>query len=84
MVRLIKNELYKVFHKKSTYIALIIGMLFLVLINYIYKVDFEEVVYSFIDYGDIALEYEKELKDANLAMTDKVFYQTEVDKNKLL
>ncbi len=37
MFKLIKAEIYKIFHKKSTYITLLIAFLFLILVNYIYK-----------------------------------------------
>lgn len=36
MLRLIKNELYKIFHKKSTWIFLVITILFSCLVTYIY------------------------------------------------
>lgn len=39
MFTLIKNELYKIFHKKSTYIVLIITILFSVLVTVIYNSD---------------------------------------------
>lgn len=37
MLNLLKNEFYKVFHKKSTYIVLIIIFLYAILVNYIYN-----------------------------------------------
>lgn len=84
MIKLIKNEFYKLFHKKSTYITLVIGLLFLVLVNFIYSLDIEDALYSFIDYNSFADEYEEEAKSADLSIEDKVFYQTEIAKYRLL
>lgn len=36
MIRLIKNEIFKIFHKTSTYIVLVIALLFVILTNVIY------------------------------------------------
>ena len=68
MFRLIKNELFKLFHKKSVYIFLVVALGFLVLVNYIYSLDlntFETYTYDF------------ELQDAS----DRVSYLEEYDKN---
>ena len=35
MFKLIKNELFKILHKKSTYIVIIITALFMVLVSFI-------------------------------------------------
>ena len=39
MIKLIKNEIYKILHKKSTYIIMIITALFMVLVSYVYSKD---------------------------------------------
>ena len=39
MIRLIKNEMYKILHKKSTYVVLIITILLMFLVSFIYKSD---------------------------------------------
>lgn len=39
MFNLVKNEIFKIFHKKSTYIILVILLLYTILINVIYKTD---------------------------------------------
>lgn len=60
MFKLVKNELYKIFHKKSTYITLIIGLLFLVLVNYIYQLDTDSILedYGYSTYTDMDSEME--------------------------
>ncbi|MEG0977270.1 MAG: ABC transporter permease [Bacilli bacterium] len=60
MFKLIKNEFYKLFHKKSTYIVLGIILLFLGLVNFIYNHEFNNNMYSsnYI-YGE---GYEEEIK----------------------
>lgn len=40
MINLIRNELYKIFHKKGIYVVLIITILFSLLTNYIYSTNF--------------------------------------------
>ena len=56
MINLIKNEIYKIFHKLSTYIVLIIALLFVILTNVIYREfdDFETVeTFSEIDINEV-------------------------------
>lgn len=56
MINLIKNEIYKIFHKLSTYIVLIIALLFVILTNVIYREfdDFETVeTLSEIDINEV-------------------------------
>ena len=68
MFRLIKNELFKLFHKKSIYIFLIVAVGFLFLVNYLYSLDLN----TFETYT-----YEFELQDAS----DRVSYLEEYDKD---
>lgn len=53
MINLIKNELYKIFHKKGIYIVLLITLLYTILTNYLYSTTSS---YNSIDEG-----YENEL-----------------------
>lgn len=48
MYRLVKNEIYKLFHKKSTFITLIILFMFVILVNFIYS-KMSNVEYYFDD-----------------------------------
>lgn len=72
MFKLVKNELYKIFHKKSTYITLIIGLLFLILVNFIYQIDIDsyvdELEYTFFADEDMEASdnYEKAYIDSHL------------------
>ena len=50
MSSLIKNELYKIFHKKGIYIVLIVTVLYTLLTNFIYSTDFVEEVSIDSDY----------------------------------
>ena len=63
LIKLIRNELYKIFHKKNIYITLIITILFGLLLNFIYDNDFDvEDLYE-TNYKmdkDIVADYEKE------------------------
>lgn len=45
MINLIRNELYKIFHKKGIYIVLIITALYTLLTNFIYNSDFMKTNY---------------------------------------
>ena len=55
MIRLIKNELFKIFHKLSTYIILAIALVFVVITNiiYFYYDDNNDVYYDEIDINEI-------------------------------
>ena len=39
MIKLIKNEIFKILHKKSTYIVMIITALLMTLVSYVYSKD---------------------------------------------
>ncbi len=58
MSRLIKNELIKIFKKKSIYITLLIVLSFIILTNCIYKFFYHSGSYD--EYSDNYIEYAKE------------------------
>ena len=84
MYNLIKNELYKIFHKKSTYVVLIIIFLFTILVNYIYThelyTDYYTVDKDYINELEIDV---KNLEDNGGNLEDIVFKKTELDTQKL-
>ena len=55
MIKLIKNELFKIFHKLSTYIILLIALIFVVITNAIYCY-YDELNGSYIYYEDIDID----------------------------
>ena len=59
MIKLIKNELIKIFKKKSIYITLLVILAFVVLTNCIYKF-FYNGIYSYEVYSDEYIQYIKE------------------------
>lgn len=70
MINLIKNELYKILHKKSTYIVLIIILFFIILTNLIYSSDFLEIDYS-IDYYKGENQYINFLEETDQTDTEE-------------
>lgn len=64
MINLIRNELYKIFHKKGIYISLLVVTAFVFLTNFIYNLDLlnGDTVASFNSYYDTT--YLKELEEA--------------------
>ena len=58
MSKLIKNELTKIFKKKSIYITLLVILAFVILTNCIYKFFFHTGSYD--EYGDNYIKYVKE------------------------
>lgn len=76
MINLVKNELFKIFHKKSTYIVLGIIFLFMILINYIYSSD--------AGYDNAAGVQEVYSSIDNLEDADKVYVKTDKKINELL
>ena len=60
MGSLIKNELIKIFRKKSTYIVLIILALFVVLTNFIYKYMMSMINQGNYNTSDQYIEYARE------------------------
>lgn len=61
MSNLIKNELIKIFKKKSTYIILAITIVFIIASNFIYKNNESQYFYSYSD--DLLEFYEESLDD---------------------
>lgn len=76
MIKLIKNELFKVFHKKSTYIVLVICLAFISLITFINRyVDIDHT----IEYAREAVDYKKlidNFNEKNESLEDLVYYET--------
>ena len=55
MFRLIKNELFKIFHKLSTYVLLAIVLLFIIVTNLLYRYyDEPETIYDEIDIAAVS------------------------------
>ena len=55
MINLIKNELFKMFHRISTYIILIIAILFIIITNVIYR-NYDSDTYTYMSYGEIDID----------------------------
>src|SRR5574344_131496 len=86
MNKLIKNEFYKIFHKKSCYVLLGIIFLFIILINFIYK----SSIYSENtnnDFTSEVTEYQQDLKqldkNSSTYLTDLAYYSAQLDTYKL-
>lgn len=72
MINLIRNELYKIFHKKGIYIVLLITFLFSILTNYLYSVASEAD--SYLEEGyKIELEYVKLLEELKETDTEDYY-----------
>ena len=71
MISLIRNELKKIFKKKSLLITLLVTLAFIILTNVIYKIDFGNSNYDYIE-EEISF-YEEQLKTLN-PKTDKELY----------
>lgn len=63
MLNLLKNEFYKVFHKKSTYIVLIIIFLYAILVNYIYNRDVNDSIDYYYSPYILSEEEERDYKE---------------------
>lgn len=73
MINLIRNELYKIFHKKSIYIILLITLLFSIFVNFIYNSSFASVNYLDESY-ELELYYSKTLeKEGNTDSEDYLY-----------
>lgn len=76
MIKLIKNELFKVFHKKSTYIVLIICLLFISLVTFINR--YVEIDNT-IEYAREEVDYKTlidNFDEKNESLEDLVYYET--------
>ena len=82
MSNLIKNELTKIFKKKSIYILLFVTLAFVILSNFMYKYFYNSSSYSY--YSDSYIEYAKEAikgLDPNKTSDTKMYieYKTVID-----
>jgi len=64
LINLIKNELYKIFHKKGIYVVLIITALYTLLTNFIYNSDFIENA-NLEDSLEIEIQFATTLEEEN-------------------
>ena len=81
-MNLVKNELYKILHKRSTKIFLVIALLFVILTNVIYRFSDDLLVFSATYYEDydMALSYVNDYE--NNGIGDKelyIYYKTYID-----
>ncbi len=88
MLNLIKNEIYKIFHKKSTFILLAIIVLYGLLVNFIYSSDAMSGFYYDYEYSDENISYCKEVVSSyNTLSSDSDEYincKTTLDVKKIL
>lgn len=79
MLNLIKNEIYKIFHKKSTFIVLFITILYAILVNVIYfKMNNDAFGYSYSDdYYGVSVPEMKTYVDNFNPNTDDVYLFSE-------
>ncbi len=75
MINLIKAEIYKIFHKKSTFITLIIGFLFLFLVNILYQ---NLNTLMFKNYQIYINSAEDSLKEIDSTNSDTINLNTEI------
>jgi len=73
LINLIRNELYKIFHKKGIYIVLIITLLFSILTNYLYSVGSEANSYLEENYK-IESDYVKLMEELGETDNEEYFY----------
>ena len=73
-MKLVKNELYKILHKRSTKIFLVIAIMFVILINVIYRYSDDLLIFSTTYYEDydMALNYVSDYE--NNSSGDKELY----------
>ena len=76
MINLIKNELYKIFHKKGIYIVLIVTALYVILTNSLYSTTEE--------YDYLQDSYESELYYLEMLEEDKINNQEEILSSKVV
>lgn len=82
MLSLIKNELFKLFHKKSTFVFLIIALLYVILTNVIYRYYYSDVFVSSANYYEdknYALEYINNYDPAVDNLSDYSYYLALLD-----
>ena len=73
-MKLVKNELYKILHKRSTKIFLVIALIFVILTNLIYRYSDDLLVFSTTYYEDYdtALSYVNDYENSGIG--DKELY----------
>ena len=73
-MKLVKNELYKILHKRSTKIFLVIALIFVILTNLIYRYSDDLLVFSTTYYEDydVALNYVNDYENSGIG--DKELY----------
>ena len=73
-MKLVKNELYKILHKRSTKIFLVIAIMFVIIINVIYRYSDDLLIFSTTYYEDydMALNYVSDYE--NNSIGDKELY----------
>ena len=73
-MKLVKNELYKILHKRSTKIFFVIAIMFVILINVIYRYSDDLLIFSTTYYEDydMALNYVSDYE--NNSIGDKELY----------
>lgn len=72
MLNLIKNEIYKIFHKKSTFILLGIIVLYGILVNFIYSSDAMSGFFYDYEYSDENINYCKEVVSSYKALSSDI------------
>ena len=84
MISLIQNELKKIFKKKSLIITLLVTLAFIILTNVIYKIDFGNSYYDYIE-EEISF-YEEQLKTFDTIKDKDLYaeYKTQADVYKLV
>ncbi|HIU12358.1 MAG TPA: ABC transporter permease [Candidatus Onthocola stercorigallinarum] len=73
-MKLVKNELYKILHKRSTKVFLVIALIFVILTNLIYRYSDDLLVFSTTYYEDydMALSYVNDYENSGIG--DKELY----------
>lgn len=90
MLNLMKNEIYKIFHKKSTIIVLFIIIAYAILINFIYKTSNDGNSYYYSGYiltDEEIANYKKYITNFNQnsdSVTDYIEFQTLLDVNDMV
>lgn len=84
MISLIQNELKKVFKKKSIIITLLVTLLFIILTNVIYTIDFDNMGHDYI--AEEISFYEEQLKNLDPQKDKEIYadYKSELDIYKLV
>ena len=81
-MNLVKNELYKILHKRSTKIFLVIALLFVILTNVIYRFSDDLLVFSTTYYEDYDMANNYVNDYENNGIGDKelyIYYKTYID-----